>query len=66
LVSKVYCKVDAQYASIEVGDLLTSSPTPGCAMKAEDPFKDDKKVAGVISGAGGYRPGIVLDRSSDL
>ena len=36
LVGKVYCKVDAQYAPIEVGDLLTTSPTPGHAMKATD------------------------------
>jgi hypothetical protein len=39
LVGKVYCKVDAQYSPIEVGDLLTTSPTPGYAMKAVDPFK---------------------------
>ncbi len=39
LVGKVYCKVDAQYAPIEVGDLLTTSATPGHAMKADDPFK---------------------------
>jgi hypothetical protein len=36
LIGKVYCKVDAQYAAIEVGDLLTTSPTPGHAMKAAD------------------------------
>ena len=34
LVGKVYCKVDAQYSPIEVGDLLTTSPTAGHAMKA--------------------------------
>ncbi len=34
LMGKVFCKVDAQYGAIEVGDLLTTSPTPGCAMKA--------------------------------
>lgn len=39
LMGKVYCKVDAQYAPIEVGDLLTTSPTPGHAMKATDPLK---------------------------
>jgi hypothetical protein len=39
LLGKVCCKVDAQYAAIEVGDLLTSSPTPGHAMKAVDPQK---------------------------
>ena len=36
LLGKVYCKVDAQYGSIEVGDLLTTSPSPGHAMKASD------------------------------
>ena len=36
LMGKVFCKVDAQYASIEVGDLLTTSPSPGHAMKASD------------------------------
>jgi hypothetical protein len=36
LVGKVYCKVDAEYAAIAVGDLLTSSGTKGHAMKAVD------------------------------
>lgn len=39
LIGKVYCKVDAQYAAIEVGDLLTTSPTLGHAMKATDSTK---------------------------
>jgi hypothetical protein len=38
LVGKVYCKVDASYGSIEVGNLLTTSPTAGHAMKADDPI----------------------------
>ena len=38
LLGKVYCKVDAGYAPIEVGDLLTTSDTPGHAMKATDPL----------------------------
>lgn len=46
LVGKVYCKVDAQYAPIEVGDLLTTSSTPGHAMKANDPFKAFGSVIG--------------------
>lgn len=33
LTGKVYCKVDARYAPIGVGDLLTTSPTPGHGMK---------------------------------
>jgi hypothetical protein len=46
LLGKVYCKVDAQYASIEVGDLLTTSPTPGHGMKAVDPLKAFGSVIG--------------------
>ncbi len=46
LVGKAYCKVDAQYASIEVGDLLTTSPTPGHAMKADDLLKAFGAVIG--------------------
>jgi len=34
LLGKVYCKVDAQYGALEIGDLLTTSDTPGHAMKA--------------------------------
>ncbi|HKQ63282.1 MAG TPA: hypothetical protein VJS92_18480 [Candidatus Polarisedimenticolaceae bacterium] len=33
----VTCKVDAGYGAIRPGDLLTSSPTPGHAMRADDP-----------------------------
>jgi hypothetical protein len=36
LIGKVTCKVDARYGSVEIGDLLTTSPTPGHAMKAVD------------------------------
>jgi len=46
LVGKVYCKVDAHYAPIAVGDLLTSSPTPGHAMRANDPLKAFGSVIG--------------------
>jgi hypothetical protein len=46
LVGKTYCKVDAQYASIEIGDLLTTSPTPGHAMKVDDPIKGFGSVIG--------------------
>jgi hypothetical protein len=46
LVGKVCCKVDAQYSSIAVGDLLTTSPTPGHAMKAVDPVKAFGSVIG--------------------
>ncbi len=46
LLGKVYCKVDAQYGAIEVGDLLTTSPTPGHGMKATDPLKAFGAVIG--------------------
>ena len=36
LVGKVCCKVDSSYGPIAVGDLLTTSPTAGHAMKAMD------------------------------
>jgi hypothetical protein len=50
LAGKVYCKVDAQYAPIEIGDLLTSSDTPGHAMKAADPAKAFGSVIGKALG----------------
>lgn len=46
LLGKVFCKVDAQYFPIEVGDLLTTSPTLGHAMRADDPFKAFGSVIG--------------------
>jgi hypothetical protein len=36
LIGKVFCKVDASFGSIAAGDLLTTSPTPGHAMKVLD------------------------------
>ena len=46
LVGKVFCKVDASYGEIGVGDLLTTSPTRGHAMKAQDPTKAFGSVIG--------------------
>jgi hypothetical protein len=46
LVGKVFCKVDGQYAPIAVGDLLTTSPTPGHAMKA----MDSRRAFGAVIG----------------
>jgi hypothetical protein len=46
LVGKAFCKVDAQYAPVAVGDLMTSSPNPGHAMRAEDPLKAFGAVLG--------------------
>jgi hypothetical protein len=36
LMGTAFCKVDARMAPVEVGDLLTTSGTPGHAMKALD------------------------------
>lgn len=36
LLGKVYCKVDASFGAIRVGDLLTTSSNRGHAMKASD------------------------------
>jgi hypothetical protein len=36
LAGKVYCQADATHASIEVGDMLTTSTSAGHAMKATD------------------------------
>ena len=46
LVGKVECKVDADHSPIEVGDLLTTSPTSGHAMKADEPLKAFGAVIG--------------------
>ena len=37
LTGRAYCRVDANYGPVAVGDLLTTSPTVGHAMRAEDP-----------------------------
>lgn len=46
LVGKVFCKVDARPGAIAVGDLLTTSDTPGHAMKASDPGRTPGAVIG--------------------
>jgi hypothetical protein len=46
LNGKVYCKVDAQYGTITTGDLLTTSSTPGHAMKVSDPSRASGAILG--------------------
>ena len=46
VMGKVFCKVDATLAPIEVGDLLTTSPTAGHAMKADNPNRAFGAVIG--------------------
>lgn len=36
LVGKVACRTDASYGAVETGDLLTTSPTTGAAMRVGD------------------------------
>jgi hypothetical protein len=46
LVGKVFCKVDARYGPVAIGDLLTTSPTRGYAMKATDASRSFGAVIG--------------------
>jgi hypothetical protein len=50
LLGKVYCSVDASYGAVQVGDLLTTSPTSGHAMKAADAAKAFGSVIGKALG----------------
>jgi hypothetical protein len=51
LMGKAYCKVDATFSPIEIGDVLTTSSTKGHAMKAEDPFMAFGAVIGKALGS---------------
>jgi len=51
LNGKVYCKIDTRYSPIEVGDLLTTSPTTGHAMKADNPLEAFGAVIGKALGS---------------
>jgi len=46
LTGRVYCWVDAAYGAIKPGDLLTTAPTPGHAMKAADREKAQGAIIG--------------------
>jgi hypothetical protein len=46
LAGRVACRVDATTSPIVAGDLLTTSATPGHAMKAEDPARVHGAVIG--------------------
>ena len=46
LGGKVYCRADASYSSIKIGDMLTTSDTPGYAMRAIDPPRAFGSVIG--------------------
>jgi hypothetical protein len=46
LVGTAYCRVDAEHAPIEVGDLVTTSDTPGHGMKAVDAARSFGAIIG--------------------
>ena len=51
LAGKVWCQVDADFGAIGLGDLLTTSPTPGHAMRAGDPARAFGAVVGKALGS---------------
>ena len=51
LVGKVYCKVDAAFGAIRPGDLLTTSPTRGHAMRITDRSRAFGSVVGKSLGS---------------
>lgn len=51
LTGKVWCKIDADCGPVAVGDMLTSSPTAGHAMRATDPVRAFGAVIGKALGS---------------
>ncbi len=60
LTGRVYVWVDAEYGSVSPGDLLTSSATPGHAMKARDEVKRQGAILGKAMTALPSGKGLVL------
>ena len=46
LSGRVYCLVDATERPVEIGDMLTTSPVPGYAMKVDDYQKAQGAIIG--------------------
>lgn len=59
LVGRTFCKVDASYGAVSIGDLLTTSPTPGHAMKVGDPASAFGAVIGKALGELGSGTGLL-------
>lgn len=63
LAGRVNCWVDATYGAVAVGDLLTTSSTPGYAMRAADPSRAFGSVIGkalrALSAGSGLVPVLV-------
>lgn len=51
LMGKVFCKVDATYGAVQAGDLLTTSPTPGHAMRVANQLQAFGAVIGKAMGS---------------
>jgi hypothetical protein len=51
LIGRAWCKVDAGHGAIAVGDMLTTSPTPGHAMIASDPARAPGTIIGKALGS---------------
>jgi hypothetical protein len=60
LTGRVYCRADASNGAIEPGDLLTTSDTPGHAMKVTDHTKAQGAVLGKAMTGLGEGRGLVL------
>jgi len=59
LAGRIYCRVDAEYGPVGIGDLLTTSPTEGHAMRAADPAKAFGAVIGKSLGKLDHGRGLV-------
>jgi hypothetical protein len=60
LTGRVYVKADASFGAIEPGDLLTTSDTPGHAMKASDSARAQGAILGKAMSALKDGSGLVL------
>jgi hypothetical protein len=60
LTGRAYCRADASYGKIQPGDLLTTSDTPGHAMKVADHTKAQGAVLGKAMSALEEGRGLVL------
>lgn len=60
LVGTVHCRVDADRGAISPGDLLTTSETPGHAMKADDDARSRGAVIGKALSSLAHGRGLVM------
>jgi hypothetical protein len=60
LTGRVYCLVDASNGAIQAGDLLTTSPIPGHAMKVTNAARAQGAILGKAMGSLPKGRGLVL------